>query len=135
MITRGLFIRSISKLEFENGIISMEFQATEINKGNMQQIFSEYGQSPYNLAMFLKPIFIENFKEPIEYIRIVEGKSKSPLMFTITTNNSSLTIGKVWFDKNSSIKYDDVVNFMFHINSKGGVKILLDGINYLMHGE
>lgn len=135
MIARGLFINSISKFEFDSGIISLNFEATEINKDNIETVRHETGLSPYNIATLLEKKFYENFKEEIDQIQIIEGRSASPLMLTILTNDSSLTIGKAWFRNDSSISYDQFLETLFHIKNKFQIKLVNNTINLLMYGE
>lgn len=136
MVTRGFFVNSISKFEFDdNGTIHLDFKASEINKSNIKTISTEIGLSPYNLATLLEIKYYENFKEQIDQIQIVEGKSTTPLMLVVFTNNSTLTIGKVWFNKNSPISYDEFITTLLDARVKYGVKLINDTINLLSYGE
>lgn len=136
MVTRGFFVNSISKFEFDdNGTIHLDFKASEINKSNIKTISTEIGLSPYNLATLLETKYYEKFKEQIDQIQIVEGKSTTPLMLVVFTDNSTLTIGKVWFNKNSPISYDEFITTLLDARIKYGVKLINDTINLLSYGE
>lgn len=135
MINRGLFIKAISKIEFENGNLSMNFIATEINKTNSQEMIKSFGESPYNLATLPKEVSYESFKEKIDQVQIIEGKASSPLMLTIYTENSTLTIGKAWFRNEKVFTFDAFVKFILQIKTSDNIKFVNDTINFLKHGE
>jgi hypothetical protein len=136
MITRGLFIKSISELDItEEGYITATFEGTELTKTNINDVFKYCGRSPYNLATLLPNMKFERFKEPVDYFYIAEGKSTDPIMFTIHTDSTSLTFGKAWFRDDSPISYEDTVTFIQHVSKKYNIKVMLDGINYLAYGE
>lgn len=137
MIIRGLFVRSISKLQFDEAgeRIQIDFDATEINRQNSKAIFAQYGTLHFHLATLLSVQRYENFNERLQHFFIADGKTSAPLIFTIMTEQSSLTIGLSWFDKNSPISYEQVVEVMYSLYNDRKARILMDGVNYLMHGE
>lgn len=135
MINRGLFIKAFSKLEFENDYLIMNFMATEINKSNSNELLKEFGESPYNLATLPQEIKFENFKEKIVQIQIIEGRANSPLMLTIYTDKSSLTISKSWFRNEQVFTFDSFINFIFIIKRMDNIKFVNDTINFLKYGE
>ena len=124
MINRGLFIKEISMLDYNSGNLAMNFIASEITKNN----FGNQMDSPFSFVTQLA----ENpyvFSEKIEKIKIIVGKEVRPSLLTIHTDQSTLTIGKIWFRDMEGFTYESFVNFILDKATIGNIVFIDDIIS------
>jgi hypothetical protein len=137
MIQRGLFFRSVTVLQFDSKInkITIEGIGTELNKQNSKQVFQDTAKSPFYIATILPAKSFARIDETLDHFYIVDGKMADPLMFTFMTDRSSFTFGKSWFLTDSPIKFNEIIDFMKGLHKDHQVKMMVDGINFLIYGE